>query len=433
MNKQPELKWSARRDRRLVGTQGGMRHVLVDVTASWANSGRYRHRPPLNLGLVIDASGSMTGEPLAAAIRAAHGVVDTLRDGDRVTVVSFADDVLVHADGIMADAAGRRRALAAIEQIAVRGCTDLGAGWLEGCERVSVGMERGAGSHHRVILLSDGHANMGICDQDQLGYHAAQLRHRGLYTSCVGIGDRYSPVQLQAIAENGGGRLHDAPLGMDIVAVVMGELGEIFATAADDIRLVVRHPRRLSVAVLGPYTKDVRDEELTVNVGTLVAGATRQVVLQVSVPGGAVTDGLELELLPEWKTAGGGEDRRAAPLRGQFTLVPAAELAAERPDVGTGVTVAQMWQKHLLLESSLMNTEGRYEEAARLVKEALPGFREYCRELPGTAPLVRELEGHADEVAVEMDAREVRSCVTDACISLRHEQDFRESSRQAGA
>ena len=429
MMKQYDLQWTARRDRRLIGTRGGKRHVLINVHAPRVERNESNRRPPLNLGLVIDASGSMSGEPLEAAIQAACGVVEKLCKRDRLTVVSFADDVVVHAERVRCNEEGRSQAIAAIRQLQTRGCTNLAGGWLEGCELVAAAIGRKAGVQHRVILLSDGYANRGICDAAELGHHAGELRRRGLYTSCVGIGDHYSPTQLQAIAEHGGGRLHDAPVGKDIVAVVLGELGEILDTAADDLRVVVRHPRRVGVTVLGPYGTEVRDQELVVNLGTLVAGASRQVVLQVGVPGGTVGERFEVEVLPEWIGAEDGLRVNGKVLRGEFALVPDSEMAAEVPDMETGVTVARLWQKQVLLESTMLNTEGRCDEARRLVQEVLPEFRAYCRELPGAGVLVREMEEHGEEVSVVMESREARFCLIDASMALRSERDFRASTR----
>lgn len=423
------LAFTARLDRRLVSTRGGMRHVLVDIRAPRVERPDGEPRPPLNLGLVIDASGSMAGEPLEAAKAAARGVVAQLRNDDRITVVSFADDVIVHADAVRADAAGRADATRAIDRLTTRGCTDLGAGWLEGCDRVARAMEAVHGGQHRVVVLSDGHANRGLMDPEQLGLHAAELRRRGLYTSAVGIGDGYSPSQLQAIAEQGGGRLHDAPQGEDIVAVVLGELGEILATAADAVTLKITHPRRLPVAVLGPFPRTTGDGVVEVVAGTLVSGSARQVVLQVAVPPGTAGERFELEIAPSWRTPDG---RRGigARLTVGLVLVPALEVAAELPDLDTCLAVARLWHRHILLESTLRNTEGRYREAEAFVREALPSFRDYCRDLPGTADLVRELEGHGAIVMGEIDRGLSKSICSDALCMIKNVPDFRVTRRR---
>ena len=333
------LKFNARLDRRLVSTRGGTRHVLVDVRAPRIERPEDESRPPLNLGLVIDASGSMEGEPLDAARTAARGVVDLLRDGDRITLVSFADDVIVHADAVRADGKGRAAAIAAIDTLTTRGCTDLGAGWLEGCERVAAGhgvAARRAAPGDRAV----GRPRQPGPDRSRAaGPARGRAAARGLYTSTVGIGDGYSPSQLQAIAEHGGGRLHDAPLGEDIVAVVLGELGEILTTAADDVTLRISHPRRLPVAVLGPFPRTASDGMLEVSAGTLVSGASRQIVLQVTVPRGKEGERFHLEIAPSWKTPAGAA-AHGATLAVSFALAPVEEVAAELPDLDTCLMVA---------------------------------------------------------------------------------------------
>ena len=141
MSSNENLFWSVRTDRRLVGIHGGQRHILIEVKAPNIEEPSHR-RPPLNLGLVIDASGSMSGRPLAAAKEAARGVVARLNSGDRLTLVSFADDVIVHADAVVADEQGRQRTLQAIDFLEIRGCTDLAAGWLAGCRCVASAMDQ---------------------------------------------------------------------------------------------------------------------------------------------------------------------------------------------------------------------------------------------------------------------------------------------------
>ncbi len=93
------LKCRALADHRFVHPAGGARHLLIDLEAPAVERPDDATRPPLNVSLVIDASGSMQGDPLEAAKRAAIGIIEALSARDRITVVSFADDIITHAAG----------------------------------------------------------------------------------------------------------------------------------------------------------------------------------------------------------------------------------------------------------------------------------------------------------------------------------------------
>ena len=435
MSSMNKLTWNARTDRRLIGACGGQRHILVEVKAP-RNEESSRQRPPLNLGLVIDASGSMAGPPLEAAKEAARGVVARLNEGDRLTLVSFAAEVIVHADAVVADDQGRRDTLQTIDRLVTRGCTDLAAGWLAGCRCVAAAMDRQAlatgnpdPTQNRVIVLSDGYANRGIVDPGELGRHASELRNRGLYTSTVGIGDGYSPVQLDAIAEHGGGRSHDAPSGEDIVTVVLGELGEILETAAEDMIITVCSPSGMGIEVFGRYPVTRTGNDLRLSLGRLVSGASRQVVLQLSVPSGRVGDAHLVEVKPDWRDRDTGTRCQGETMTVAWMVSTESEVAAEKPDPDVGLMVAQMWQNHLRLDSVLLNSEGRLEEAERVVKKAMPAFRDYCGDVSGSEELLADLQDHKFAMSRVMDVQACIACVDSTKRSLKSDRDYRINKR----
>ena len=73
-----------------------------------------------------------------------------------------------------ATADARRSALARLGEIDARGSTNLGEGWLRGCEQVARALsDEGV---NRTLLLTDGLANVGMTDRDELARHAAELR-----------------------------------------------------------------------------------------------------------------------------------------------------------------------------------------------------------------------------------------------------------------
>ena len=82
--------------------------------------------------------------------------------------------------------------------------------------------------------------------------------------------------------------------------MVLGELGEILETAADDLTVTVRPPSGMGIEVFGRYPVSRTGNDLRISLGGLVSGASRQVVLQVSVPAGRIGDAHWVEVLPDW-------------------------------------------------------------------------------------------------------------------------------------
>ena len=125
--------FSTRLDRTIVSIRGkSSRHLVIDVTAPAVAQAVERPRLPLDLGIVIDASGSMAGERLAAAKAAALGLIEALGPRDHLSIVSFADEALTHLAATRMDEAGKAAARRAVEPLSTRGHTNLDAGWKAG-------------------------------------------------------------------------------------------------------------------------------------------------------------------------------------------------------------------------------------------------------------------------------------------------------------
>jgi Ca-activated chloride channel family protein len=177
----------------------------------------------------------MSGRRLRYAKTAATGVANALKEGDRLSIVSFSDEAAVHIAQLEMSDGNRVRAVDAIGRLQTSGSTNLSDGWFTGVEQVAAADREG--SINRVVILSDGKANQGILDVDVLSRHAAELRNRGVTTSTVGIGDDYESVFLQAIATAGGGRergLDDQPPGSGIGDVARIRAGAVGAKPGDD-------------------------------------------------------------------------------------------------------------------------------------------------------------------------------------------------------
>ena len=177
-------------------------HVLVRLVAP-AKPADVTEAPraPLDLALVIDRSSSMSGRPIAAALESAIRIVRGLRDDDRVTIVAFDDHIEVVQSLI---AVTDREALALrINAIDARGSTNLFGGWEEGVKQLApfTRKERIA----RVILLSDGQANQGLVNEQEIFTHVTKAAGAGITTSTVGLGHGFNESLMTGMANAGEG------------------------------------------------------------------------------------------------------------------------------------------------------------------------------------------------------------------------------------
>jgi Ca-activated chloride channel family protein len=203
-----------------------------------------------------------------------------------------------------------------------------------------------------VVLLSDGHANEGIIEPTTLRSHADEMASRGITTSTVGVGDGYSPLQLEALSEGGLGRLHDAGTPEEMIETILGELGEVVSVAATNVEVYVRWPAELRVELLADYRKQVMGNSMTVRLGQLLDGSCRTLPLMIDVPalpaGEELTIGFELTA-QDPESGGGLETIRSST---KLDALPPDEAAAVERNNDIAERIARIWESTLGLEST---------------------------------------------------------------------------------
>lgn len=125
----------------------------------------------------------------------------------------------------------------ALRRIEARGTTDLGGGWLLGCEQVAAALQEGDVA--RCLLMTDGLANVGIVDPAELVRHARELAARGIATTTFGVGRDFNEVLLHEMAQNGSGNFYFIENATQIEDFVASEVGEALEVVAQDVALHV--------------------------------------------------------------------------------------------------------------------------------------------------------------------------------------------------
>jgi Ca-activated chloride channel family protein len=275
------LTLSAECDRRLVAAE-----VSSQRTVEWTIAAPDRpvriDRAPLNLALVLDRSGSMQGDKLRYVQQAAGHVLDLLNERDRVAVVAYDDQITVVARSEHVSERSRRDLKERINALRPGGWTDLSGGWLEGCREIAA--HQAPEGVNRALLLTDGLANRGMTDIEELTHHARELRRRGIATSTFGVGLDFNENLLEALAEQGGGHFYYIERPDQIPNVFHGELGELLTVVAREVFLNIAIPRGIAVELLGDLSHERDGDRLRVFLGDVCAGERRLLYTRVLTP-----------------------------------------------------------------------------------------------------------------------------------------------------
>lgn len=246
----PEIELIPRRAA-LVDGHANKVEVLVRLLAVEAPA-ELPPRPPLNLALVLDRSGSMAGRPLQEAVRAARNVVAGLDPRDRLAIVAFHSDTEVLVSSRPVD--HQAPFSAALSRIGPGGQTALFDGWLQGASQVAP--HTGPAAVSKVLLLTDGQANQGKTGATEIAEDCARLADTGVFTTTFGLGNHFDEMLLGAMAESGRGKAYYGESAEDLHEPFQEELGLLanLFTRGPRLRLETSVGARLKVRNL--YRQD---------------------------------------------------------------------------------------------------------------------------------------------------------------------------------
>ena len=272
------LSFAARLDQgTLLAGSGEDRYLVITVTAPEPEAGR---RLPVDVAVVMDSSGSMSGwHKIDYAKLAARELVQSLQPGDRFSLVTFSDRARVQ--WASQEVGSKQSILSSIDRIREGGGTNMYDGITAGLEQLRGGEE---GYVRRLLLLSDGHANVGISDAASLSSLARQASVADVSTSTIGLGLDYNEDLLASMSDAGGGSYHFVDQADQLATIFAEELDTMTRAVARDVTVRLDLPPGTSVVDTYGYADSYDAQGWRVFLGDMYAGQERKVVVRLDLP-----------------------------------------------------------------------------------------------------------------------------------------------------
>lgn len=329
-------------------------------------------RPPVNLAIVIDRSGSMAGDRIAKAKEAALEGVRRLAPDDIAALVVYDTNVQVL---VSAQRVGNGRQLEqAIRGIEVGGNTALHGGVTRGAAEVRRNMEDRR-FVNRVILLSDGLANVGPSSPDELGRLGTALMKEGISVTTIGLGLGFNEDLMTRLAQRSDGNTYFVENSGDLPRIFAAELGDVLNVVARRVVIEIDFP--VGVRPLNFVGRDgtIRGQRAELTLNQLYGGQEKFALVEVEVS--PARSGVEIEIARARVSYEDALNQRAATLTAkrnvQFSGSRAAVIGSADHQVQADYAVNALAVAKD--EAVVLADAGRRDQAAAKIRERAEEFR----------------------------------------------------------
>lgn len=292
-NSTGSLKMTGRLSHPFVGLGRSDVFLTVDLSAVDVPGGE---RAPLNLALVVDRSGSMSGFKLTQAKQAAKQLVSQLRATDRLAIVHFGSDVKSMA-GSFATPENKERMISYIEGIWDDGGTNISAGMSTGRDLLLA--SKSDFKVNRLIFVSDGQPTEGLTDPNGLNAIVREIRQHGISVSSIGVGTDFNEDLMQGFAEIGGGAYAFLQDASQLTTIFQKDMNQAGTQVARNVTLSFELPVGVELGEVLGYKATQNGTTVAVTMPDFAASQLERVVARVVVAGsrsGSTIDVAKLKL-----------------------------------------------------------------------------------------------------------------------------------------
>jgi len=352
---------------------GEKQHNYLRIGLNGCKPDRKTDRTPVNVAFVIDRSGSMQGTRIAQAREAAIMAVNRLDPTDIASVVIFDDkiDVLVPAQKVT----DRKLFTDAIRQVGARGSTAIYAGVSEGASEVRKNMD--ARRLNRVVLLSDGLANIGPSKPDDFAQLGRELLKQGISVSTIGLGKDYNEDLMLQLAKAGDGNHAFAAAPDDLIKIFNKEFDDVLASCAQTVSIDVDLVPGARVVRAVSRDGEVTPAHAKFHMNQIYQATEHYILLEVELDAKAAAAEQNFGRVRVAYTVPetGAKQSLDTAIRGRFSA-SAQEVKASLDQSVQGAVIEQNTRARADMAVQLRD-KGKYDEAAKLFKENVADIKAY--------------------------------------------------------
>ena len=399
---------------------GGSQRAVVKITLDAPPPPEKRSRPAVNLAIVLDRSGSMAGQKLERAKDAAIEALRHLGPMDMFSVVVYDHNVSTvvsaqHATNIEW-IEGR------IRQIRSGGNTALFGGVSQGAAEVRKNL--GGNYVHRIILLSDGLANVGPSSPEDLGRLGIALIKESISVTTVGVGTDYNEDLMTRLSQNSDGNTYFVESSRDLQRIFTAELGDVLSVVAKKVHVIIECPGGVRPLKIIGREGRIKGRIVELSLNQLYGSQEKYALIEVEIPGGEsgekkdiayVNISYENPFTQKRENSSGRVYARFS--KDKIKVKKSANIAVQREYNFNLNALSQ--EKAILLSD-----KGKNKEAVSELKKSAQKLREVGQEHNDEELLKRaeEIEVQADQIEKEGMTKKYRKVLRTDSYQMKNQQ-----------
>lgn len=399
---------------------GPAQEVVIKVTLDAPSVPSSVERPPVNLSVVLDKSGSMNGDKIEYAKAAAIEAVQRLGASDIFSLVVYDSNVrtIIPAQKVR----NIDRIIAKIQRIYPAGSTALFGGVSQGASEIR--KHNGSEYVHRIILLSDGLANVGPESPAELGRLGAALIKENISVTTIGVGYDYNEDLMTRLSQKSDGNSYFVETSSELPQIFASELGDVLNVVAKKIKVTISMPDGVEpLAIIGREGR-IKGRTIEFSMNQLYGDQEKYALIKVRIPKSRIDTTMEIA---------SAKLRYVNPFNKKTEVVYGKSIAKFSKDLkivkqSTNVDVVREYQRNLnALEQEKaisLSDKGKKKEAVQALKASAVKMRSVAEEFNDEVLLkeAKDMEKQAEKLELEGMDKKMRKVLRTKSYQMKNQQ-----------